>query len=209
MRSLTLLFTFIAFVNLTHAQSFQTTLGLLTKKSLPYEAPFETFTDQYLEEGEETTIPYKRLSSAQFEQISGVTDSRCDAYAVEYFDLRGGNKGLVVYQVNIVEVMPYEELSYDLYIVDASGKHIDRITLASDFFTSDIMGEFSVSERISSVISYGDYEELKERIFIEQMYETREIMEAEFGQIRVSSSMTYMEILANGSLEDVTIYLEE
>lgn len=191
------------------AQSFQNTLGLFAKKSIPYESPTEFHSDQYLEDGEATTIPFKVLSNAQFEQISGIEECDCSAYAVDYLELKGGKKGLIVYQVNAVEVMPFEELSYNLYVVDGTGMPIDYVMLSMDFFTSDIMGDVSISEQKKSTINYGEYEDMKERLFIEMTYETSEIAQADFGQIRTVISMSYMEILPSGMMTDVTVYLEE
>lgn len=210
MKSILLLFAATLIAASVNAQTFQTTLKLFAKKALPYEAPSETYTDQYLEEeGEPTTIPYKPLSEELFQQISANEDCRCEAYAVDYLELKNGILGLVVYQVNQVQTMPYEELVYVLYLVNAAGKPIDNIELFSDFYSSDPSGDVFMSTGKKSTIDFGEFDDMKDRIFIEMTYESSESMMSDFGQQRTMISVEYMEIMDSGRIEDITVYLEE
>lgn len=193
------------------AQISPAIIGMFSKQVLPYSAPEETFSDQYLEEGEETTIPYKELSSEQLAKISGEDYCRCTAYAVDQLPLKAGKIGLVVYRINLVDVMPYEEMTYHLYIVDAAGKAIDNTTLNSEFYTSTSVGsdEISVSESMSSYISYGEYDDTKDRLFVEVTYETSESLMADFGQSKTTIVNEYKEIVTTGKIVDVTVYMED
>jgi len=210
MKSILLLFAATLIAASVNAQTFQTTLKLFAKKALPYEAPSETYTDQYLEEEDEpTTIPYKPLSEEQFQQISASEDCRCSAYAVDYLELKNGILGLIVYQVNEVNTMPYEELVYVLYLVNATGKPIDNIELFSDFYTSDPSSDVFISTGKQSTIDFGEFDDMKDRIFIEMTYETSESMMSDFGQQKTMISVEYMEIMDSGRIEDITVYIEE
>lgn len=210
MKSILLFVTAVLLIGDANAQTFQNTLKLFAKKAIPYEAPSETYTDQYLEEEDEpTTIPYKPLTEEQFQQISGNEDCRCSAYAVDYLELKNGIKGLVVYQVNMTQTMPYEELVYVLYLVNASGKPIDNIELFSDLYSTDPSGDIFMSTGKRSTIDFGEFDDMKDRIFIEMTYEMSESVMSDFGQQKTMISVEYMEITDSGRMEDVTVYLEE
>lgn len=211
MKGFFLLFMFSGFMVNSFAQVSAATMGMFSKKQLPYNAPDETFSDQYLEEGEATTIPYKALTTEQLTKISGDDYCRCTAYAVDQIPLKAGKIGLVVYQINEVDVMPYEELTYHLYIVDAAGKAIDNTTLNAEFYTSTSVGsdEISISETKMSFIDYGEYDDTKDRLFLEATYETTESLMADFGQTKTTIVNEYKEIVATGNIVDVTVYMED
>lgn len=211
MKGFILLFMVTGFMANSFGQISPAIIGMFSKQELPYAAPEETYSDQYLEEGEETTIPYKELSSEQLAKISGEDECRCTAYAVDQIPLKAGKIGLVVYRINLVDVMPYEELTYHLYIVDAAGKAIDNTTLNSEFYTSTSVGsdEISIAETTNSYIAYGEYDDTKDRLFIEVNYEMTEALMADFGQTKTTIVNEYKEIVTTGKIVDVTVYMED
>lgn len=210
MKGIALLLLTLSLATTSFAQISQGTLSLFAKKTIPYEAPAETFSDQYLEDGEESSIPYKMLTKAQLAEISGEEDCRCAVYAVDQIPLKSGKIGLVVYQINEVDVMPYEELTYHLYIVDEKGKPVDNTTLNAEFYTSiaSETDEISVLESKTSHIAYGEYDDNKDRLFVEMTYETNESLMSDFGQSKTTISNQYQEIVQTGKIVDVTVYME-
>jgi hypothetical protein len=209
MRPLLMMLILLSMSFSTFSQSFQNTLSLFSKKTLPYSAPSETYTNMYLEEGEESLIPYNVLLNEQLAVISGNDYCKCEAFAVDYLELPNGYKGLVTYQINIVEVMPYEELTYHLYIVDETGKSMNDMVLNSEFFTSDPLGDIFMSDEIKSTIYFGEYDEIKDRLFIKTSYRTEESIQSDFGQVKTLVSTEFSEILESGEIVNITVYLEE
>lgn len=176
---------------------------------MPYEAPTETYSDQYLEEGEQTTIPFKSLTKEQFTKISGSDYFEGSAYAVEQIPLSRKSIGLIVYQVIPTNDLPYEELNYQLYIIDAAGSPSDNINISSDYFITDDSREVNISKVKTSSISFGEYDDNKDQLFLEITYNNSESVQADFGQQRSVISRVYFEIIESGKLVDVTVYLEK
>jgi hypothetical protein len=207
MKALFFIFFALLFTNTGNAQVSQSTLDLFAKKTVPYEGPTDFYSDLYLEDDEPSTIPFKELTKEQLSSISGSDFFSGIAYAVEQISLNGKNIGLIVYQVTPSEYMPYEEVNYQLYIIDAAGKPSDNINISSDSFRTDNSGEINISEEKTSLIRYGEYD--SDRLFLEVTYDNTESVQADYGQQRSVISKVYFEIEASGKLVDVTVYLEE
>jgi hypothetical protein len=142
-------------------------------------------------------------------KISGSDYFEGSAYAVDQIPLVGKSIGLIVYQVSPTNTIPYEELNYQLYIIDAAGKPSDNINISSDYFRTDASSEVNISEVKTSRIVFGEYDDNKDRLFMEITYNNSKSVQADFGQERAVISMVYFEIIESGKLIDVTVYLEE
>jgi hypothetical protein len=189
-----------------NAQSNVEKFSLFINKSLPYIAPSDYYSDMYLEEGEESSIPFKEISKDFYVQIGGYDNCRCTVYAVDQISLSNGYIGLVVYEIAIVESMPYEQNSYVLYIVDAQGKPTDNIRLSTSFYTSD-GGDRMYSEEVSSEIFPSEMD--AKQLVIKKVLTSGESISGEFGQNVTRTSSNFYKINNDGRLEDVTVWVEE
>lgn len=194
-------------INNVLSQDFKSFIASFNGEKIPYEFPDDaSFSFDGLEEIEITGKLISKEDAIKFLEFEITDNDRLEAI----HKITLSNYYILVAKscyFNNINGRYYSD--YYLFTVNKSGKMLSQQVVCSFDVNDDVFNELSSQMIESASIDKSEYDGEEKLLIVTKVFDLTQRKTLTYGEVKTSSSISYIRINENGEVEDVTTYIEE